>query len=512
MKLESATLRSFLALHTWVGLASGLLLFIAFYAGAISVFTHELDGWRRPAGDVSRSDKIARAQVLLDKVQAVHPDSRDIRLRLEPANPELHWYGEGRAEHRRYLLDAAGEALVQGAGHGGFIQLIYELHYTAGLPAPWGTYLFGIACVLYGLALVSGIVIYAPVLLKDLFALRAGRNLKRLWQDAHNVIGLLSLPFHIIFAWSGAVLTVGFLMLAPFQFFVFEGQLMPRIEADLETAPHMEPSNERRPLLPLSDLIRRAETQVTGFEAGAIAIHDAGNANAHVTLSGLTDQKRLSRRVNVALNGANGDVLAVDQPTEYTPGKRFLNGLTSLHYGNFGDTLLKWLYFVLGLVGAFLFYSGNLLYVEARRRHQTAAQPRRARFMARLTLGVCLGCIAGISALFVAGALLPERWDQLVYFSTFFVCIGWAFLRAPARAGHDLLSLCAVLTALIPFAAWMATGVSPLAAVLDLHHHRLWVDLTALLLAWSYARMSRATLRRGREGAASSVWSLPERL
>lgn len=509
MKFKSGTLRSFLALHTWVGLASGLLLFIAFYAGAISVFTHELDGWRRPAGDVSRSDRIDRAQVLLDKVRAAHPESHNITLRLEPANPELHWYSDDYAQYRRYYLDAAGEKLTQGAAHGGFIQLIYKLHYTAGLPAPWGTYLFGIACVLYGLALVSGIVIHAPVLVKDLFALRPGRNLKRLWQDAHNVIGVLSLPFHIIFAWSGAVLTIGFVMLAPFQLFVFDGQLMPRIERDLATAPHVEPAGERRPLLSLAELIGRGEARVPGFEAGAISVHDAGDANAQVTLTGLADQKMLSRRVNVALNGASGEVLAVDQPATDTPGKRFLNGLTALHYGNFGDTLLKWLYFILGLVGAFLFYSGNLLYVEARRRHRAAGQLRHARVMAQLTLGVCLGCIAGISALFVAGGLLPERWDQPIYFGIFFGCIAWALLRAPARAGHELLCLCAALTAVIPAAAWIATGVSPLAALFDRHHHRLWVDLTALALAWSYACMAQATLRRGREGPRNSVWACP---
>lgn len=509
--IQPATLRSFLALHTWVGLAAGLLLFIAFYAGAISVFTHELDGWRRPAGDVPRGEKIARAQTLLDQVQAAHPESHNLTLRLEPANPELHWYSEDYAEHRRYLLDASGQTLTQGAGHGGFIQLIYELHYTAGLPTPWGSYLFGVACVLYGLALVSGIVIHAPVLVKDLFALRAGRNLKRLWQDAHNVIGLLSLPFHVIFAWSGAVLTIGYIMLAPFQFFIFEGKLMERIEPDLETAPHMEPTGTPRPLLPLAKLLKRGEAQVPGFEVGAIKLHDAGDANAQVSLYGLADQRRLSRRVAVVLNGATGEVLGVDQPSHYTPGKRFLNSLTALHYGNFGDALLKWLYFILGLIGAFLFYSGNLLYVEARRKHQQVEQPRRARFMARLTLGVCLGCIAGISALFVAGALLPERWDHPVYFGLFFACIVWAFLRAPARAGHELLWLCAALTAAIPAAAWLATGMSPLAALLDGHFHRLGVDLTALLLAWAYARLARATLRRGREGPPHSVWALPGR-
>ncbi|WP_431257308.1 PepSY-associated TM helix domain-containing protein [Roseateles chitinivorans] len=507
-KLNPATLRSFLALHTWVGLAAGLLLFIAFYAGAITVFTQELDGWRRPSAEVDQVARLARAQTLLDKVQLAHPHSHNLKLQLAPADPELDWYNENYTEHRRYVLDASGQHLTPAAAHGGFIQLIYELHYTAGLPAPWGTRLFGIACVLYGLALVSGIVIHAPVLLKDLFALRAGRNLKRLWQDAHNVIGLLSLPFHVIFAWSGAVLAIGYLMLAPFQFFVFEGKLLKIIKPDLQTATHVEAEASPHALLPLTELLRRGREQVPGFQPSEVSLHDPGDVNAQVTLVGLVDQKMLSRRVAVALNGATGEVLGVDQPATYSPGKRFLNGLTSLHYGNFGDTLLKWLYFVLGLAGAFLFYSGNLLYIEARRRHQQTEQARGPRLMARLTLGVCLGCIAGVSALFLSGALLRDRWDQAVYFGVFFASLAWAFLRPPARAGHELLWLCAVLTAAIPAAAWMATGVSPLGAVLDGHSHRIFVDLTALLLAAAYARLAAATLKRGLDGPANSVWAL----
>ena len=35
--------------------------------------------------------------------------------------------------------------------------------------------------------------------------LRPGRNLKRFWQDAHNVIGVLSLPMHVMFAVTGAM-------------------------------------------------------------------------------------------------------------------------------------------------------------------------------------------------------------------------------------------------------------------------------------------------------------------
>jgi uncharacterized iron-regulated membrane protein len=115
------------------------------------------------------------------------------------------------------------------------VEFIYRLHYTAGLPRSWGIYVLGV-CVLYGLALASGVIIYAPTFFKDLFALRIGKNIKRMWQDAHNAIGILSLPFHLMYAWSSAVLALGVILLAPFQYLVFDGKLLQLVGPDISAA------------------------------------------------------------------------------------------------------------------------------------------------------------------------------------------------------------------------------------------------------------------------------------
>ena len=65
--MKTATLRTFLAVHTWVGLVAGMALFIAFYAGAITVFSHELGDWNRSGrAALEPADPVARSQALLD--------------------------------------------------------------------------------------------------------------------------------------------------------------------------------------------------------------------------------------------------------------------------------------------------------------------------------------------------------------------------------------------------------------------------------------------------------------
>lgn len=317
--MKAATLRAFLSVHSWMGLLAGMALFIAFYAGAITVFTHALSSWQTtpPATQAAPADPVAAAQTLLDTVIAAHPQVAESFLVLLPGEhgplARVYWYGpqaDASGGMRQYQLSSSG-ALLELPQRVGFADFLYDLHFTAGLPRIFGTYLFGVVSVLYGLALVSGVVLYAPVFFKDLFALRIGANLKRLWQDAHNVVGMLSLPFHVIFAWSGAVLCLGVLLLAPFQFLVFDGKLLQILEPDFELTPHVAPANRAAPVLPMATLLEKARAASSGFVPESVSYHDAGDANARVEVYGHHDQRQLNTLGGVALEGATGKVLRV---------------------------------------------------------------------------------------------------------------------------------------------------------------------------------------------------------
>jgi len=89
-------------------------------------------------------------------------------------------------------------------------ELIDTLHRTAGIPGMLddehiGVYVIGIASVLYFLALVSGVILLLPTMVKDFFALRPGKNRKRFWLDAHNIVGITSLPFHLVICLTAIV-------------------------------------------------------------------------------------------------------------------------------------------------------------------------------------------------------------------------------------------------------------------------------------------------------------------
>ena len=515
--MNSRTLRQFIDVHTWVGLFAGFALFIAFYAGSLTVFTHELQEWDDVSSWSSPADSPQSIQRLVDATSASHPAMREFGLLLPGEHGPravLYWFeeaaGQARVEHEFRLR---GDQLVEGPAVSQLASFIYRLHYTAGLPESWGIYVLGLVCVLYGVALVTGVVIYAPGFLRDLFALRVGSSLKRLWQDAHNVVGVLSLPFHVIFAWSGGVLCLGLLLLAPFQYFVFDGKLMKIVGPDIDVVESAPAANVSAAMRPVAELLERARRALPGLEPDYLFFTQAGDASAQVTVYGSIAQRRLTSLGGVALDANTGALLRSVSPDTSSPGTAFYRGLISLHFADFGGLSVRWLYFVLGMAGAFLFYSGNLLWIEARRNRRGGEQTRGGRVVAQLTLGVCLGCVAGISAGFVAGRILPGDWNGLgpgvetAYFATFFGSIAWALVRPPIRAANELLIACALLTVIIPIANAAVTGMPPWRSAAEGRWIVLIVDALSVSFAWMFWRMSVAVRHRELHGDPNSLWA-----
>ncbi|MCE4553530.1 PepSY-associated TM helix domain-containing protein [Roseateles cellulosilyticus] len=509
--MKAETLRRFLAVHSAVGMCAGLLLFIAFYAGALTLFREPIQAWAMASAPTRAAPPktLDDAQRLLDNVLAREPAmAADIRVYLPHEGGDLQVAGpDPRTRHwREFELGPDGQVRPH-EEHTDLADFIYRLHYTAGLPRPWGTYVLGVVCLLYGLALVSGVVIYMPMLARDLFALRWGRNIKRLWQDAHNAVGLLSLPFHVVFAWSGAVLTIGTLLLAPFQFFVFDGKLLDLVGPQAGFSRPVAQTDEKAPLLSLARLVAAAQAAAPGLEVERLHIRKAGSAQAHVETDGHLQQRHLSDSARIELNGATGELLHAQTPSNYSSGTALLRGLQTLHFGDYGGLVLRWVYCLLSLGGAFLFYSGNLLWVESRRKHRQPEQLRRAGVMARLTLGVCLGCMAGISALFLLTRIVGEPrlspWLEAAYLAVLGSCVLWAFARPLPRAAVELCVASAAVTAAIAGADMAMFDAQRL-----LGDATLWAtDLTALAGAAMLLAIARATRRRARSGPAYSVWA-----
>ena len=517
MKIRSDTIKVYKDVHIWIGIVSGLMLFIAFYAGSITMFEKPLERWATPPSTLSAAPPLERADALVEAVLAAHPQAAArYFVSVQPAADQparVYWQerGKGRREFKEYGASFAddGSLQVEQTRKTPAAQLVDTLHQLVGLPFPDAVsrMVMGAVALAYAVALVSGLIVLLSTIAKDVFALRIGKNIKRMWLDVHNALGLFSLPFHIVIALTSMV-------------FAFHDQFYDAQEAvvypeGIQWGEHEDaPIGER--LLPTPELLRRVELQLPGFEVYGFGFQQDEKGHVEASVSGLNLRHGTRARtyMQTHLDPYTGQVDTHDLPGRMDGWDEAVNAFFALHFGSYGGNPVRWLYVLMGLAGAVLFYSGNLLWVESRRRKrrgaETPVQKRSAWALACLTVGVSLGCVAGISATLAAAKWLPalvgdlKAWHTGIYYAVFVAAVVWAFARGASRGAVELLVVSAALTLLIPLSSlaglWNIGGTWS--------HPGSWpVDATALLAVPVLLYLARHTRRRMRQGHTDSVWS-----
>lgn len=510
MKVRADILRRYQSVHTWTGILTSLVLFIGFYAGSLTMFKAELSEWAMPA-------QTQLAQVTQDKLEPlVHhawqqfPESRSgFVLSFDEHASPLRWYEKGGGRGLRLddqlrfaTLNESCVLVTQAAQQNELGNLIDHLHRTAGIPGELGheeigVLVMGVASVLYFLALVSGVVFLLPTLVKSFFALRANKGASRLWLDVHNLIGMLSLPFHIIIAWTVVVFAFHDVFYDGLSQFYGDTPMFERSARSTEVY-------ELASLPPMQHFIDNAAQLAPGYHLREI--HFAGLDTANPTA-----EYRVVKDLQM-MRGGDYDVIythaftdavsysSVDSDADKPYGP-VVKAVFSLHFGNFADIAGKWLYFIMGGLGAVLFYTGNLLWLDKRVRKHKGITPSTS-IMARLTLGVCLGSMLAVAVSMVMNGIYtalqwPVNYALLTtYYAVFAMALMYAFMqRIPRAAIHLQVALAVVCTAI--------------ALIGLLHWQDDWaIAVTSTVLAIMFARMAQKTRQRGMSGEHSALWSL----
>ncbi|MGI9362040.1 MAG: PepSY-associated TM helix domain-containing protein [Parasphingorhabdus sp.] len=514
MKVRTDIVKMYKEVHGWVGITSGLALFIAFYAGAFTMFEEPLQRWASAPSTLAAAPSIERTPELVEKVIAAHPEAAEdyhVNLVIDGNYPaRVSWSTGGRGdEHspqKTYYasLDGNGELQVSEDGPSPVAEFIDVLHQQVGLPFSHeiSMVIMGAICLLYCIAIVSGVVVLLPSLVKDLFALRMGKNVKRMWLDMHNVLGLFSIPFHIIMALTAIVFAFHD------QFYDAQDYVFGPGERGVNAS---APAPEGDPLS-VSALVERLNIQAPGFKPVTIDYGWSPDGILSARVGG-TDARYGLRGPTLGfamVNPYNGDITGKD----YLPGMQdgwaaSVTSFFALHFGNFGGATVRWAYFLLGLAGAMLFFTGNLLWIESRRKKERKAglpeQTRSTRILGALTVGVPLGCIAGISVTLAAAKLLgggsSYGLHSAVYYAIFLAFSIGAYIRGPARAGVELSLAAAIATLLIPAssllrgAEWYNGGGSVL------------VDITAVVISAVLFMAMKSARKRAQDGPVDSIWA-----
>lgn len=533
--IRADIVRLYKTVHTWIGVSCGFALFIAFYAGALTMFREPIDRWASPPAVGVAAVPLDDAPRLLELVAAAHPEAREegITLHLrghenEPAR--VTWvedapHEEGQPHdhvHWWATLEPDGTLLAKQEEPSELAKFIDAIHMRVGIPDPWGSYFMGVVALLYGVALIAGVIVLLPSLTRDFLALRIGKNLKRMWLDAHNVVGMTALPFHLVIAVTATAWGFGGPLWLAQESVIFGGKQKIVMARDFRrnyAAP--APTGEAGAMLPPAQLLQHLKAQAPNFEPRVMTFKNFADKAAAVKFEGAErGYVGESSFGGVMLSAVTGALIRDNSASHQDGDRRASTTFYALHTGEYGGTTITWAYFLLGLAGAWLFYSGNLLWVESRRKarrkdsDEVPAQRRDTCWLAAGTVGVCFGCAAGLSATIVAAKWLHghvadlNHWHEVIYYAVFFAAIAWAFVWGAARAAVHLLWLCAAATMAIPLTTLAALLVPSLGLWAHGSAATIGVDAVAFIGALCFAWMAVATRRRVTTGPADSVWSI----
>lgn len=507
MTTAARSLRQSMArLHTWTGLVFGWLLYAMFLTGAVSYFREEISQWMRPEvpalaqlpdAAVSAAQAIASLQGLAPGASQWVIDLADERRNVVAAS----WRAGGGASDGRAMLDPlSGGPLHARETTGGefFYYFHFSLHYLPRVAARW---LVGLATMFMLVAIVSGVITHKKIF-TNFFTFRPGKG-ARSWLDAHNMLSVWALPFHLLITYTGLVTLMTLYM--PWGLDSAPDAAQARQSLRAEMTALMPPGTPRGTAAPLPDvgaMVREAERRWGIGSVARLVVDHPGDAASRVKLV-RSEASRVSVSPRyLAFEGPQGSLRQVKDHSG--PAAETRGVLYGLHMARFAGTTVRWLYFIASLAGAAMVATGLVLWAVKRRAKR--ADPERApagrRLVERLNVAAIAGLPAAMAAFLWGNRLLPvdatdrREWEIHLFFAVWALMLFHAGARPVRRAWTEQFGTAAVLCAALPLWNMCAGGRHLFASIRAADWVFAGIELALLATAALLAAMAMKTARR----------------
>jgi len=367
--MQARTLRGWGWVHKWSSLVSTLFILLLCLTGLPLIFSHEIDHLTgaeieappMPAG----TTPLALDRVAAEAVKA-YPGLVPLYFFAEEDLPDL-WYlkldtrvDTDESESRLILSDARTGAVVDvPAFDEGFMSVMYRLHVDlyAGLS---GKLFLGFMGLLLVVAIVSGVVLYAPFMRKLRFAeVRRERAPRTRWLDLHNLLGIVTLVWALAVGFTGVINTWADLIFKGWQAeqvaALQAGETRVLLSAAASDAPAADGS--------LQTAVDRVLAAAPGMAISMIAYPGTLRATPEHVAVILRGDTPLTSRLTQALlvDPASGEVLEASARPWYVTALQLSE---PLHFGDYGGLPLKVLWALLDVLTLVVLGSGLYLWLK----------------------------------------------------------------------------------------------------------------------------------------------------
>ncbi len=212
MKKKKYTLRKFINdVHLWLGLGSGIILFLVCLSGTILTFEKEIKGLFAEGFTVNGTTPIIAVESLAEDLKA-EGEVMSVTIPHE-ANKPYEFRVKTSPEDRRgttyYVNPYTSDAeKVQESSVDKFFMSMFRLHRWLLLDSSIGRPIVGVATIFFFFIAISGIVMWFPKKLKwksfkPGLKIKTSGNWKRINHDLHNTLGFYASVFLVVMILTG---------------------------------------------------------------------------------------------------------------------------------------------------------------------------------------------------------------------------------------------------------------------------------------------------------------------
>lgn len=267
-------------------------------------------------------------------------------------------------EKSKYLVlnEYTGEVL--GAPRtDGIMNVILKLHTDMFLGIP-GKLFLGIMGILFMISIVSGIVLYGPIMKKyDFGMVRKNRSKRLKWLDTHNLLGIAITAWMLVVGFTGVINTLSDVIIGLWQ----QGQL-----AEM-TAPYKNQKPISGQLSSLDAAKQSAETTITDMKIALIAFPGtifAGKHHYAVFMRGNTELT--SKLLKPVLIDAETGAVTDSRDMPWYVNALFIS--EPLHFGNYGGMVLKIIWVIFDVFTILVLITGLYLWIARRKAEKQQLQ------------------------------------------------------------------------------------------------------------------------------------------
>lgn len=357
-------------IHLWLAFVSSLPLLVMAVTGALLVFPTETEDLFSPADlRIESSGPMLLPTEFIDRVESqLPPGDRVVRLQY-PEQP--HCPMEVDTRQGRILANPlTGDVLQATARRGGFMRIVLGLHVSL-LMGEAGTQVTGICASCLMLLIASGWWLWWPAgrWNRSYFGIALHKGWKRINFDLHRATGLYLGLVLFLMALTGATMVYWRVFTAPVYWFTGSTYVENRYQIKVEPKPIERISPD--------EALQIALATYPGLEPRRLYLPQEATKPYRVFLDPPGEHEFRVNEVRLELDPFTGEILQAESPETMSRADRLLQWVLPLHFGTFGGTWSRWLYFVVSLSPLLLSVTGTILWWNRHRKQKRATSRER---------------------------------------------------------------------------------------------------------------------------------------